>query len=176
VGERLGGWSVGGVLSAIGGALIIVGATLPWYRITIDLGSFGDQGSGTIDAGAMQSTALVTAVLGTAVLAAAAWLLTGGPDRGLPASLSAVGVAVVVMTLVSALALKDQQLGGVLQLQGLFGGDEPYTESIGVGVWLTVAGGVACTVAGLAGALASRGPRPNLDPDAPVAETFPISE
>jgi hypothetical protein len=177
VDERFSGSPVTGAVTGLAGALMIAGAALPWYRIAVDLGSLGapEQGSNTIEAGAMQSTALVVALVGIAVLAAGAWLLTAGPSYRSAIPLATVGLAVVAVTLVSAFELKDEQLGGVLQLQGLIGGDEPFTESIGIGVWLSVAGGVVCVASGVIASLASKAARPS-EPGAPVAETFDITD
>jgi hypothetical protein len=178
VNERVNGSPVTGAVAGLAGALMIAGAVLPWYRVTVDLESFGapGQGSSTISAGAMQSTALVVALVGIAILAAGGWLLTSGPGHRFAVPLAAVGTAVVAVTLVSAFQLQDEQLGGVLQLQGLFGADQPFTESLGIGVWLSVAGGVVCVASGVLASRASRNVSPTSRPDAPVSETFEITD
>jgi hypothetical protein len=179
VDDRQNGSPVTGAVTALAGAFMIAGATLPWYRITVDLSSLGAPGSPgptVLDAGAMQSTALVVALVGIALLAAGAWLLGAGNVARCAVPLAAVGLAVVAVTLVSAFELRDEQLGDVLQLQSLFGNVDPFVESLAIGVWLSVAGGVLCVASGVLASLGSKGRRSEADSTTPVAETYPVTD
>jgi hypothetical protein len=176
---RHSGSPVTGAVTALAGAFMIAGSTVPWYRITVDLASLGapaGRGPSAIDMGAMQSTALVVALVGIALLAAGAWLMGDGAVQRGAVPLAAVGLAVVALTLVSAFELKDDQLGDLLQLQSLVGDADPFTESLGMGVWLSVAGGVLCIASGVLASLASKDGRPQAEPGPPVAETFQVTD
>lgn len=120
------------ILGIVGGGLISLGSVLPWASISSGLGSVsvaGTEGDG------------VASLIGGLVVALASFVAYGG-NRGMFATVAALGAAGVLFM--------GFELSNVLEaVEGA--GSDFARASVGIGLWIGLAGALIATAGGVAG-------------------------
>jgi len=132
--------AIGGIIGAVGAVAAIIGAFMPWDSATVQ-GLTISESAWDGNAG---KTIVVASLIGLAL--AVAWLL----GRKLPVSLRAAEIVIIVAGAIVLLVVAANW-SDVNDAVNAVNKMVPGAASLGIGIWLTILGGVAMVVGGVLG-------------------------
>ena len=134
---------VGGIVAAVGGAVAAVGTLLAWETINTDLAALASESS-TVSGFSFSGAGKIVAVLAIASLALAiVWLMSVKLPVSAPWLVTAVGAACLIFALLGYTGVADDVNSGNAIVAN--------AGSIGIGVFVSIAGAAVIVVGGVLG-------------------------
>jgi hypothetical protein len=141
--------SVGPVAAAVGGLLVVVGSFLTWATLTIDATSFGGQKESQSVQGFDASDGKISLAIGVILIVAGLVAMrskAAGGRRGMGILAIVGGLAAIGLGIFEVMDIKND-LDALVSGLGL--PDGVASHSIGIGLWIIIAGGLIGLVGGV---------------------------